>query len=342
MNMLSILKRKIISILFIIFVVFLVIFSNSSFYATKSGIQLWANNVVPSLFPFLVAVELLKHTNTIYYLSLKLDKYMRPLFNLPGISAFPFIMGFLSGYPVGAKIVTELYSNKSCSKDEAERMLPFTNNSGPLFIIGTVGISFYSNVVLGIVLLITHILSSITFGIVSGLLSKSKNSSSSKCLNYQLLKNKDISIFELGEILGSSIINSIKTVLLIGGFVTLFSVIITIIEKTHVLLIISNVISIIFKFDTSVISSFITGIIEFTNGLSKISGIHLKSISINIVLSSFLIGFGGISVSLQVLSIISKYHLSIKKYFFGKIIQALISCFYTYLLLKIPIFDFNL
>ena len=63
---------------------------------------------------------------------------MRPLFNVPGESAYAFIMGLISGYPVGAKIVTDLRKTNLCSKDEGERMLCFTNNSGPLFIIGTV------------------------------------------------------------------------------------------------------------------------------------------------------------------------------------------------------------
>lgn len=63
---------------------------------------------------------------------------MKPIFNVPGIGAYAFIMGIISGYPVGAKIVTEFRKNGECSKAEAERLLSFTNNSGPLFIIGTV------------------------------------------------------------------------------------------------------------------------------------------------------------------------------------------------------------
>ena len=63
---------------------------------------------------------------------------MRPIFNVPGEGAFPLIMGIISGYPVGAKIVTNFRKNNICTKEEAERLITFTNNSGPLFIIGTV------------------------------------------------------------------------------------------------------------------------------------------------------------------------------------------------------------
>ncbi len=62
-----------------------------------------------------------------------------------GIGAYAFVMGIISGYPVGAKIVTEFKNNGECSKAEAERLLSFTNNSGPLFIIGTVGIAMFGN-----------------------------------------------------------------------------------------------------------------------------------------------------------------------------------------------------
>lgn len=335
-------KKNIFSIIFLMFVVLLIIYSNSSFSAAKSGINLWANNVVPSLFPFLVAVELLKSTNIIYHLSIHLNKYMNPLFNLPGICSFPFIMGFLSGYPVGAKIVSDLYEKNAFSKDEAERMLPFVNNSGPLFIIGTVGISFYANSTIGIILLLTHIFSAITVGIIFGITSRFKVKLYSSNSNYLANHNQSISVYELGEILGASIMSSIKTILLIGGFVTLFSVIVSLIEKSRMLILVSNLLGNAFNINSAIISSSITGIIEFTNGLSKISAIHLKNISLNIIISSFIIGFGGISVLLQVLSIIAKQKLSINKYIIGKLLQAFISAFYTFLILQIPILNFDL
>ncbi len=165
-------KTNYISIFFLLFTLFLLIYSRSSFISAKSGLKLWANIVVPSLFPFFVAAELLSYTNIVNYLSKKLHFLMRPLFNIPGEAAFAFILGIISGYPVGAHIVCNLYKNNSCTKDEAERMLFLCNNSGPLFIIGTVGISFYSSATIGFILLFTHILSSITIGIIYGFLSK--------------------------------------------------------------------------------------------------------------------------------------------------------------------------
>ena len=342
MKIFVLLKKNIIAIIFTLFLICLVLFSNSNLAATSNGLKLWANNVVPSLFPFLVATSLLSETNIVYYLSLLLDKFMRPLFNVPGIGAFPLIMGVVSGYPVGAKIVSNLYENGNLSKDEAERLLCFTNNSGPLFIMGTVGVSFYANSIIGLILLITHILASLTVGIVLGLLSRLKKNKTTNNYKSFYLKKKDLNLSSLGEVLGNSILSSIKTILLIGGFVTIFSVVISILEKTKILILISSTISNIFGFNEDLVLGFLTGIIEFTNGLNIISNIHLKNISINIIMSSFILGFGGISITLQVLSIIAKSKLSVKKYVFGKILHGLIAAFYTFLILMIPIFNFNL
>ena len=131
-------RKNAISIIFVLFTIFLVILSKSNLTAAKSGLKLWANNVVPSLLPFFIATNLLSHTNVIKYVSKACNKFMRPIFNVPGECAYAFILGLISGYPVGAKIVTDLKDNNLCTTEEAERMLCFTNNSGPLFIIGTV------------------------------------------------------------------------------------------------------------------------------------------------------------------------------------------------------------
>ena len=115
--------------------------------------------------------------------------------------------------------------------------------------------------------------------------------------------------------------------------------IISILQTSHFITFICN----IFNLPPNLSSSFITGLLEITNGISLLSKIHLKEISINIILSAFLLGFGGFSVLLQVLSIISKTDLSIKPYIIGKILHGLISAFYTFLFIQfIPIFNFNI
>ena len=166
------LKRSVLTIAFTCFLIFLVVFSKNNLTATKNGLILWTNSIIPSIFPFLIATELLNYTNIAKLLGKLLKNVMKPLFNIPGEGAYALIMGLISGYPVGAKIALDLYENNICTKSEAERMLSFTNNSGPLFIIGTVGILLFGNSLVGILLLLTHILSCTTIGIIMGICSR--------------------------------------------------------------------------------------------------------------------------------------------------------------------------
>ncbi len=340
-------KKNFFPLIFISFTLCLLIFSKNNLPAVKSGLSLWANSVVPSLFPFFVATELLMHTNIVSQLGLILNNYMKPLFNVRGEGSFAFIMGIISGYPVGAKIATNFRKNNICTKEECERLLSFTNNSGPLFIIGTVGILMFKNTTIGILLFITHILACISVGIIFRFWKKNKQSELYNLKNSSKINTKkEVSFSNLGEVLAESITSSISTILLIGGFVVIFSSIISILQSSGILNLISTCLSPIansLNIDTTFISSILTGILEITNGINSISNIACKKISINIIITAFLLGFGGISVLLQVWSITSKTDLSIKPYLYGKIIQGFLAGFYTYILINIfPFFNFDL
>lgn len=340
-------KRNMLALIFLVFGASLLLFSSSNLPAIKKGLSLWANSVVPSLFPFFVATELLMNTNFVNFLGKFLNKIMRPLFNIRGEGAFAFIMGLISGYPVGAKIACEFRENNICSKEECERLLSFTNNSGPLFIVGTVGISMFGNSTIGILLLVTHILACITVGIIFRFWkfnSSSYDYVGTKNSNYK--KNKNVTLSNLGEVLGKSITNSISTILMIGGFVVIFSSIISILKASGILNALVTLLTPTFNFlhiDTSFIYGILTGLLEITNGISSISTICIKQISVNIILTAFLLGFGGLSILLQVLSITSKTDLSIKPYIYGKLLHGLLAAFYTFIAIKaFPFFNFDL
>jgi len=340
-------KRNILAFIFLGFCTSLLLFSSSNLPAIKKGLSLWANSVVPSLFPFFVATELLMNTNFVNILGRLLNKVMKPLFNIRGEGAFGFIMGLISGYPVGAKIACDFRENNICTKEECERLLSFTNNSGPLFIVGTVGISMFGNSTIGLLLLITHVLACITVGIIFRFWKY--NCSSSPYIgnkNSDYKKYKNVNFSNLGEILGKSITNSISTILMIGGFVVIFSSIIAILNASGFLNVLISLLTPVFNFlhiDTSFIYGILTGFLEITNGINSISVIHIKEISINIIITAFLLGFGGISILLQVLSITSKTDLSIKPYIYGKLLHGVLSAVYIFIFINVFIFfNFNL
>lgn len=341
------LKRNFIPLIFIGFTFCLLLFSKSNLPAIKSGLNLWANSVVPSLFPFFVATELLMHTNIVNMLGNLLNSYMKPLFNIRGEGAFAFIMGIISGYPVGAKIAANFRKNSILTKEECERLLSFTNNSGPLFIIGTVGILMFRSTTIGIMLFITHLLASISVGIIFRFWKANKSSTLEINSNTSYkINNKKVTFSNLGEVLAESITSSISTIFLIGGFVVIFSSVISILKASGTLNILSSLFSPLFhtlNIDTSFIAPLFSGLLEITNGINTISSIACKKLSINIIFTAFLLGFGGISVLLQVLSITSKTDLSIKPYLYGKLLHGILAAFYTYIFINVfPFLNFDL
>ena len=260
-------KQFIMPFILVLFTISLIIFSSTNLSSAKNGLILWANSIVPSLFPFFVATELLTHTNLIYNMGKLLNKFMKPFFNIRGEGCFALIMGIISGYPMGAKISANFRKNNICSKEECERLLSFTNNSGPLFIIGTVGITMFGNSTIGFLLLFTHLLASLTVGFLFRFW-KYKAKEKTNLQKYESNKINEITLSNLGGIIGNSITNSINTILLIGGFVVLFSVILNIIKTSNLLNILCNFINPIFNLlniPTSFSSGFISGIIELTN-----------------------------------------------------------------------------
>lgn len=174
---------------------------------------------------------------------------------------------------------------------------------------------------------------------------KTENSKSVKSVKITSKKTPP-KFSSLGSILQNSIMSSIKTVVMIGGFVVLFSVIISILNNTYVFKFLSFLIKPILlainipeSFGTAIFS----GIVELTNGVSLVSNIPMKAISINIIICSFLLGFGGISILLQVFSITSNSDISIKPYILGKLLQGIISAFYTYLFIQnFAFFNFDI
>lgn len=324
-------KSLILPTVICIFILFLLLFSKNNLIAAKSGLALWANSVLPSLLPFFIATELLSYTNVVPICGKLLNKLMRPVFNVPGEGAFALLMGIISGYPVGAKIVSNLKEQKLCTSIEAERLLSFTNNSGPLFIVGTVGIGLFLDSSIGILLFCTHILACLTVGFLFRWWGKSreKNFRDSK----YSINTSTLSFCNLGDVLSKSIISSINTILMIGGFVVLFSIVISMLNTSQFLHIITSHVLASFGIPEVVSLSLITGFIEVTNGLSFIASVSFSSFTFKLVIAAFVLGFGGFSVLLQVLSITSKAKISIKPYFIGKLLQACFAAFYTYLII---------
>ena len=144
----------------------LVVFPSELISAAKSGVELCLTVMLPSLFPFFVLSNLSVRLGFADKLGKALAPVMRPVFNVSGAGAAALALGFVGGYPVGAKTVISLYKSGRLTKTEAERMLAYANNSGPAFILGVVGTGIFAERGAGLALYLVHALSSLIIGIL--------------------------------------------------------------------------------------------------------------------------------------------------------------------------------
>lgn len=299
------------TIFIIIFGLGLFFYSPSNIIAVRNSLDLFISSVFPSLFPFLIVTELLSHTVVISVISSKLEKCMKTVFYCPSISAYPFIMGLISGYPVGAKIVANLRSENKISKSVGEKLLIFTNNAGPLFIIGSVGIGIFQNQSIGYLLYLVHFLSCIITGFFFGHFYKKEYREIS------IANSEELDLSTLGEIISQSIRKAFYTLSTVCGFVIIFSLLISMLQS-------SGILSLMFGYN-SFTEYLILGTLEITSGIKSLSTVYGMSLLSRLMAISFLLGFGGVSVLLQVWSIISKTDLQIKPYLLGKLFNGGVS-----------------
>lgn len=313
-------KKKLAYIALLFITILLIINPQKSIEYAQKSLNLCGNIIIPSLFPFFICSGLLIYSGFCDIPARLMQPIMKPLFNVNGAGAVAFILGIISGYPLGALTVCQLYEQSYLSKSEAERLLSFCNNSGPLFILGAVGISLYHNPIIGIILYASHIIAAIITGLIFKYYKKNEYSAPVSTLNTNSLSDS--------EIFPTVISNSLQSILTICGTIVFFSVIANIALDA-----IPNI---------QYIKPYIIGLFEFTSGVTSLAN-NSVPIFEKLVLSAGIVGFAGLSVHIQVMGILNKSHLSLAPYIAGKSVQGILSMLLTYLILKlypheIPVF----
>lgn len=328
LNKLNKLNICIIPILSAFFNVIIILFPQTVLISAKEGLLLWFNKVIPSLLPFLIGTGLLSSLGFCSFLGVLFSPLMRKLFKIRGEGAYALAIGMTSGCPLGAKTVCELRQNGVLNKNEAQRLLGFVNNSGPLFILGTAASSMLMCPKAGYVMLIIQYVSAFLTGIF---LSFFRNSSEhTPCDRASLgaavsalvdYRQKHTEPF--GKILSDSIKSSVETILQIGGFIVLFSVL-------------AKILSLAVGIFTSslYINGSLVGILEMTNA----SAVFAKEKNaFSAVLMTAFISWGGLSIHAQSIAMISKTDLSPSLYVLSKLVHGIIA-FITGIILM-PVFS---
>lgn len=313
-------KRHTISLLTAMFTLVLVCSPGTALNAAENAYKICENTVIPALFPFFVCSNLLTAFNVSEYLNRIFRPIMRPLFGVGENASLAVIMGIVSGYPVGAKTAAALKDKGLITKSEGDKLLSFCNNSGPLFILGAVGSGMLFDRNAGAVLYAAHISAAVS----SALLMRNV-----KCSIAVSGKNKTCIVPDFGAALTDSISVSMNTVYTISGFVIISAIFLKFTEMSGITELIS-----LAGIDKEYVKCALYGFIEPTNGCIEAAKLKISLMHKCMIISA-IIGWSGVSVHLQVLGIIRKSGLSIRYYFLGKLISAVLSPFFTAVIFNI-------
>ncbi len=291
---------NIIIVIISFFILILILFNKDIVSNTIiSSFYIWFNTLVPSMLPMFILSDILINYNFIYYIPSRITNVISKLFNISKEAVLVLFISLIAGFPSNAIAIKTSYDLSLLSKNEASHLLLFTHFANPLFILQTVGVFYLKNNTYGIIILISHILSSFIIAFIF----RNKNnptcnnyiSNSSKCQNFTI-------------IFSNSIKKSINTLLMISGTVTSF-------------LIISTLICHIFNLN-SYLSVLVKSILEMTMGLSSLADLYINDIY-KVILSTSIISFGGLSIHMQVSSILED--IPYINYFKGRIYHVIIS-----------------
>ncbi|NLP43610.1 MAG: sporulation integral membrane protein YlbJ [Peptococcaceae bacterium] len=310
------------------------------------GLNLWVNYVLPALLPFFIISEILMKQGFVQFLGIILEPLMRPLFGLPGKAAFVVAMTHTSGIPIGAVLTSKMRKTGELTKIEGERLLVFTSNPSPGFMFGAVASGMLGNPALGIIIAGSVYIANLIVGFIFRFYGRNTNSSPEKNFSlskawYELVEtSRKRNNKPFGQILADAVRESVSTILLVGGFIVFFAVITHMLTVLQINTVLAKRISVL-SFDLlspSVSEALIQGLLETTLGCQAVVT-AADSLTLQIGLIAFLLGWGGISVFAQVGSFTASTDLRFLPFILGRTLHAVLALIMSQILFltaKIP------
>ncbi len=281
------------------------------------SISICIDVIIPSLFAFMVVSGIIIKSGVYKILGKPFERIANKLFGISGELFSIFIISSVAGYPIGAKLIKNLYLSGEVDKITAEKMLCYCYLGGPAFFLGLIGNRVFGNAKIGLVIF----LAIFTTNILLGIIFRDRKFISLK-------KKKEISV----NISFNDIIDSINSggleLIKICGIIVFFGTIITILDCLGFNTFIADFISKISNLSFNDSSVLLKSIYDITN----ISNITPKIELIPIITS--LLSFGGICVIFQVEGIISGT-LSRRKFYLSRVISLVISYLLALLYMKL-------
>lgn len=296
-------------LLFLLLTVLILTQSDISLYYAFYGFTLWYSKMIPALVPFMILSGIIIRMNLSEKFSAILHPVLKRIYKCSANVSYGIIIGFLCGFPMGAKVTADMLKYNKITFEEARFLLCFNNNIGPVyfcsFVLPLLGIEhpvMYVIGMYGIPLIYGFILRRILYRDRGGMEAHSPYINETESLQ----ANENISLFTAME---ESVQSTIQSILSLCGYMILF-----------------NTLNLLPHFMIPQLHKYIAPIMEITGGLSMLGKLApLYSLCI--------LSFGGLSCIAQTNSMIKDTDLSLKEYVLHKLVLTGITfCYYAILL----------
>lgn len=268
------------------------------------GVSLWAVNVLPATFPFLFLTAVLTALPPFSAFARRLSPLAGKLFGVSGAGGGAAILASLSGYPVGARLLCDLYEGGRLPKAEAPRLARLVTTSGPMFLVGTVGCMMYRSAAAGWILLLSHLIGVWSICLVLRAKSMPAPPPPAAPSDRNLLYN--------------SLLNAVLSILCVGGFIALFSCFGEMLASLGLFELLSPLLGKTYS------EGLCRGLLEMTTGCAVLAR---EFTPLSLALSCALVTFGGVCVLCQQGAYLSRAGVKIAPFLLVKLLQAGVSFF---------------
>lgn len=338
----------------------LAIFPAAALDSAVRGLSIWWQVLFPALFPFFVISELLLGFGIVHFFGTMLDPLMRPLFRLPGSGGFVVAMGFASGYPVGARLTSQLWEQRLITRAEGERLVAFTTSSDPIFLIGAVAVGFFHNAALAPVLAAAHYGGAMIIGLMMRYHdrhmpgSEAAEAVRSASNGYARAKGrKSPRIIEavkamhrarlldgrpMGALLRDAVQASLRLMVVVGGLVVFFSVLMELLAQAGTIAALSIAVGslmAVLGLPPSLSDAVVNGLFEVTLGAKAAGAAAGSGLVHQTAIAAFVLSWGGLSVHAQVASLLSRTQLRYGPFLIARFIHGCLAAALVYLLWRL-------
>lgn len=281
----------------------------------REGLSLCAHTVVPSLFPFLVLTELLVMSGAGELLGTPLVRILGPISGLSRTGSTAFALGLVCGFPTGARCAILSYERGMIGQTECEHIIACASIPSSAFLIGAVGGVLWGDTRFGVHLYASAFLSAFFCSVLLHVLRKQRKQEAIEEFSYIPTRPR----FE-APMLSAAIKNATLNTLLICAYVIFFA---TLAGAIGVVLA---------RFSAGVgVRAALSLLLELAGGVRAASKAEPQWLAI--LLTGISVGWSGISVHCQMLSLCQGYKLSLRPYLAARSLQAILCPLFLFLLL---------